>query len=208
MSIVYVLSNLAMPGMVKIGRTTADHPKVRMDQLYTVGVPLPFECEKAVDVGDEETAINLEKALHTAFGPNRVNPRREFFEIEVDQVDALLSVWPQATDVTPQVESDGDGVDEADIAAAERFKKNRRPNLNFREMGVREGSVLKSVQTGGEVTVVGDKEVEYKGEVMSLSAATKTVLETGYSIAPTPHWNFDDQSLKEIYEETYGPRAI
>ena len=203
MSIVYVLSNPAMPGLLKIGHTTND-PEVRMDQLYNApGVPLPFECEKAVDVGDEEIAKQLEKALHRAFDPSRVNPRREFFEIDIEQVEAILTAWPESKDVTPQVQSEGDEVSETDIRASERFKK-RRPNLNFREMGIPEGSVLRSLRTSDEVEVVGEKLVLYEGEQISLSRATSIVLDTENAIAPTPYWTFQDRLLKEIYEETYG----
>ena len=53
--------------------------KSRMAQLYTTGVPLPFECVYAVRVPNCE---RVETALHTAFGPDRINPRREFFEID------------------------------------------------------------------------------------------------------------------------------
>ena len=35
--IVYVLTNPAMPGLVKIGRTTREDPQVRMNELYTTG---------------------------------------------------------------------------------------------------------------------------------------------------------------------------
>ena len=42
-NIVYVLTNPAMPGIVKIGKTNRDDPQVRMNELYTTGVPLPFE---------------------------------------------------------------------------------------------------------------------------------------------------------------------
>ena len=80
-TIVYVLTNPAMPGIVKIGKTTRDNPQVRMNELYTTGVPLPFECAIAINTEDEQ-ASNLEIALHTAFGPYRLNPSREFFEIE------------------------------------------------------------------------------------------------------------------------------
>ena len=39
---VYVLTNPAMPGMVKIGKTTRDVTH-RLKDLYSTGVPLPFE---------------------------------------------------------------------------------------------------------------------------------------------------------------------
>ena len=75
--IVYLLSNPAMPRLVKIGETTRDDPQVRMGNLYSTGVPLPFDCELAIEV-ENETAV--ERALHQAFEPNRVNPRRELFK--------------------------------------------------------------------------------------------------------------------------------
>ena len=40
-SIVYALNNPAMPGIVKIGKTDRDNPMVRMNELYSTGVPLP-----------------------------------------------------------------------------------------------------------------------------------------------------------------------
>lgn len=73
--IVYLLTNPAMPGLVKIGKTTRDDLKVRMSELYSTGVPVPFECVKAVKVKDEAA---VESALHTAFGPSRVNSQRIF----------------------------------------------------------------------------------------------------------------------------------
>lgn len=74
--IVYILSNPAMPNIIKLGITTQEDVKLRMAQLYSTGVPLPFECVYAAKVSNFE---KVEKALHTAFGPDRVNPKREFF---------------------------------------------------------------------------------------------------------------------------------
>ncbi len=37
--IVYVLSNAAMPGLVKIGMTASEDAEARLAQLYTTGVP-------------------------------------------------------------------------------------------------------------------------------------------------------------------------
>ena len=41
--LVYVLSNPAMPWLVKIGQTT-NKITSRMNELNTTGVPVPFEC--------------------------------------------------------------------------------------------------------------------------------------------------------------------
>ena len=76
--IVYVLTNPAMPGIVKIGKTTRG-VSARLNELYSTGVPLPFRCAYAARVEDES---KVERAFHQAFGPDRINPRREFFDIE------------------------------------------------------------------------------------------------------------------------------
>ncbi len=72
---VYVLTNPAMTNMVKIGKMTRN-VELRIADLYSTDVPLPFECEYAAKVKDVD---ETEKAFHIAFFPNRVNPKREFF---------------------------------------------------------------------------------------------------------------------------------
>jgi hypothetical protein len=39
-----------------------------------------------------ESYHNVESALHIAFGPNRINPIREFFQSEEDQAVVILKV--------------------------------------------------------------------------------------------------------------------
>ncbi len=60
--IVYILTNPAIPNMIKLGITMQEDVKQRMAQLYTTGVPLPFECLYAARVPNY---ANVEKALHT-----------------------------------------------------------------------------------------------------------------------------------------------
>lgn len=43
LNIVYVLTNSAMPGLVKICFTAQDDANSRIAQLYTTGAPVPFE---------------------------------------------------------------------------------------------------------------------------------------------------------------------
>lgn len=47
LSIVYVLTNPAVPGLVKIGYTIQEDANARIGQLYTTGVPVPFKLEFA-----------------------------------------------------------------------------------------------------------------------------------------------------------------
>ena len=202
MSIIYVLTNPAMPGLVKIGKTTRQDPQVRMDELYSTGVPLPFECNIAVKVEDKR-ADELEKALHKAFSPNRLNPSREFFEIELYQVEAIMRTWAYE-DVTPQVNKETENLPPEDRAAATEYKRTRRPNLNFAEMGIPMESKLTSTVTEEEATVISPKKVSFREEEMSLTEATEKVGTGRARRNPTPHWKFNGRLLQDIYNETYG----
>ena len=64
LGIVYVLTNPAMPGLVKIGKTSRSEVDARLGELYSTGVPVPFDCAFAGRVEDE-TAV--ERAFHQAF---------------------------------------------------------------------------------------------------------------------------------------------
>ena len=201
-SIVYVLTNEAMPAIIKIGRTSRDSPRVRMDELYNnnTSVPLPFECAIAIKIADEQ-GPKLEKALHKAFAPDRVNPSREFFWMEPERVRAILEVWPGCEDVTTEVNQEEGNID-AD--AVKQARRRRRPNFNFAEMGIPEGDVLVSVNDEKEeATVVDEKRVLFRGEKMSLTQSTKLALETDYAPPIRFQWTYKGRNLSKIYEETY-----
>lgn len=197
---VYVLTNPAMPGLVKIGFTTQDDARRRIDALYSTSVPFPFKIEFVCKVPD---AAHVEQAIHIAFSPQRVNPKREFFEISPEQVIAILRLLhkKEITDEVVNQSREGE-VDDQSIAAGEIYTR-RRPNLNFEEMGIPVGSELVSTRNSAVVTVVGPKKVRLGDDELSLSAATKQVLQLDYAIAPAPYWTFNGRPLAEIYEDTY-----
>jgi T5orf172 domain. len=197
-SIVYVLTNPAMPGLVKIGHTGQEDTAVRLAQLYSTGVPVPFELRYACRVQNPD---EVEFALHTAFGPQRVNPRREYFRIDPEQAIAILRLL-HTEDATAEIAAQPTGIDDESLAAT-KVLRSRRPNLNFHEMGIPTGSILKSTSEGSTVTVVGPRRVCLGDAEMSLTAATRQVLQIDYDVQPSPHWTFNGRSLREIYEETY-----
>lgn len=84
---VYVLSNPAIPGYLKIGHTKAN-PFERAQQLYTTGVPEPFRVECAWYVVDSRAT---ERAIHGLLSSHRDPGRaREFFRIPLDQAAPLI----------------------------------------------------------------------------------------------------------------------
>lgn len=192
-NIIYVLTNEAMPGLVKIG-LTGDKVENRIAQLNAVpGVPLPFECYYAAEVADMK---RVESQLHQLFSEHRINPKREFFKIDPEKVVLALSIG-NFKEVTPgEVEVD------ADEQAALEKAKARRPRVNLEAIGIKPGDVLTfSRDESRTATVLPDNKVLLDGEETSLSAAAlKLLQELGYttpSAQGPAYWMFDGELLDE-----------
>lgn len=201
--IVYLLTNPVMPGLVKIGMTTREDIDARMKELYSTGVPVPFVCQFACRVKKTDCA-KIEKALHTAFSPQRINANREFFRIQVEQAKAILELFHHE-DVTEEVtdEIENDLTDEDKVA--KQNAKVRRPALNFYDMGMQKGDVLLWKEDSSiSVVVDSERKVLYEGEEVSISALSAKL--KGYNvkhIAPSKYWTYKGRTLDDIYDETY-----
>ena len=202
MSIIYAARNPAMPDLIKIGKTDQD-ADVRLSQLYTTGVPVPFKCVMAIK--PDHPAAVVEQALHRAFEPQRLNPRREFFEIDQEQVVAIMQLLGE--DVTDQVQAADDS--DSDLTATDRAARERvdrrRPNFNFREMSIEPGSKLRLYNDETKTCeVVDERRVRMDGEILSMTEATRRARGSDSPAAPLPHWRTEDGTLlSEIYNETY-----
>lgn len=195
-----------MPGLIKIGKTEQE-TDVRLSQLYTTGVPVPFKCVVAVE--PEQGAAEVEQALHKAFEPHRLNPAREFFEVEPEQIVPIMRLLGE--DVTDRVQAADDrdsGLTETDRAARERADR-RRPNFNFNEMGIEAGTELRFV--GDErvtVRVVDERRVRMGDTILSMTEATKRARDIDYAVSPMPNWRtVDGRLLRDMYNETYSLTA-
>lgn len=200
--IVYLLTNTYMPGLVKIGMTTKKEIDQRMRELYTTGVPAPFECQFACQVKKSDCA-KIEKALHTAFSPSRVNPNREFFRIQVEQAKAILELFHHedvTEEVTAEIEND---LTEEDKAASRKGQMHR-PALNFMQMGMQKGDILVWKEDSNiTISVFTERSVLYNGKEFALSALTRDLKGYKYYVAPGSYWLYKDRLLSEIYDETY-----
>lgn len=87
---VYIISNIGAFGenVYKIGMTRRLDPQERVDELGDASVPFNFDVHALIFTED---APALEAALHTAFARkklNKINPRREFFAVSLDEIKA------------------------------------------------------------------------------------------------------------------------
>ena len=89
---VYVISNIGSFGedVYKIGMTRRLDPEERIDELGDASVPFDFDIHAMIFSDD---APGLENALHKAFENkklNMVNLRREFFNVTLEEVKAVV----------------------------------------------------------------------------------------------------------------------
>jgi hypothetical protein len=191
--IIYVLTNEAMPGLVKIGLTTDDVSNRVAALSSATGVPLPFECYFAAEV---KNCSKLEKILHQLFSENRVNPKREFFRVEPERVILAISIG-EFTEVTPGVST----VDKDEQEALEKIKA-RRPKIKLDALNIKPGDVLTfSRDEAITATVLAGGKILYMGEPHSPSAAALKVLHSlGYktpSASGSEYWMYDGELLDE-----------
>lgn len=200
--IVYLLTNPVMPGLVKIGMTAQKDIEKRMRELYTTGVLVPFECQFACKVKKGD-CVKIEKALHAAFAPQRVNANREFFRIQVEQAKAILELFHH-TDVTEEVSDEIENDLTDDDKAATKKARLHRPPLNFFEMGMKKGDVLQwKDDPSVTLSVYTERTVIFEGKEMAISAVTRDLKGSKWYVAPGSYWLYNERLLSEIYDETY-----
>lgn len=202
---VYVLTNPAMPGIVKIGMTRASDAGQRIATLSSnSSVPLPFECVYACNVPD---ARRVEQALHIAFGPDRINPSREFFRTSPRQVIAVLELLHRGVEVTEEVEAEAEAqTDPEALASAVRDKRKMRPKINYLEIGLKVGDVIVFKDGITTATIAGPHTVSYQGVESSLQRVSQKLMPemVGRGVESKTRWSFGDRLLADLYEELHG----
>ncbi len=213
---VYLLTNLYMPDLVKIGRCDSDDEKkltTRVSSLYSgqSGVPVRFDIRHVIRVNNPR---HVEKELHEAFKDERVNPRREFFEVahETENEQGTIKKLIRLMNLIGEPIKVGNlqpdaGIERVDEEAHDRAarKIKRRARFNFDIVEIDEDAVLTfSKDSSITATVVGGNVIKYEGEQTTLSDATARILrekfggssKKGYS-GPL-HWEYNGEILDEL----------
>jgi plastocyanin len=190
--IVYILTNSAMPGLIKIGRTDRDLQS-RVKELNTqTGVPLAFEVHYACEVAD---SVAIEKALHDGFADDRINPKREFFRKNPERVVAILrhfAIKQEIIDENATVEF------KEEIQALNKEQTKKRESFRFDLVDIQVGTQISFVRDENiKATVIDDKKISLNGEITSLSAGAQNLLSSEYPVSGTIYWTFEGETLDE-----------
>ncbi len=186
--IIYVLINEAMPGYVKIGRTSNLEQRIR--SLDTTSVPLPFECFYACTVKDAQFA---ERQLHDAFLDHRVRSSREFFEISPERAVAALKL-AEIENITPRK----DFVETPEDQQALNQARKKRSIFNFAMVDIPVGAELVfSRDENIKAKVVDNRSIELNGEIVSLSSSAQRILGYASGVQGTAYWMYEGELLDE-----------
>lgn len=193
MAIVYVLTNPAFEDYVKVGKTVDLEQRLRT--LDNTSVPLPFRCDYAVEVDNDD---EVERLVHQTFADHRTRSSREFFEIDPQRVIAALKLT-KGKDVTPR---DDIAEDEEGIKAIEMAARRKGRSYNLVEAGLHKGDELRYVNDENVTAEVhSDKTILFEGEETSLSRSALSLLHRdGYTwkAAQGPrYWTFEGETIEE-----------
>jgi hypothetical protein len=176
---VYILTNAAMPGYIKIGLTQQDEVADRVRQLDNTSTPLPFEVYYAAKVPD---CRKLERTLHFVFGERRARLSREFFTTDPDLAKAIIELVAIKEEALTDTEQ---AITPDQRAEIETTKRGRQERLTLERLGLAPGTIL-TFAKDPTITceVAGPKTVMFRGQKQSLSQAALTVIrEMGYAWA-------------------------
>ena len=193
MRVVYILTNEAMPGLIKIGYTDKTIEKRMKELSRHSGVPLPFTCYYAVETDNK----NLEKMIHEMFDDVRLSSSREFFTIAPEKAKIALEI-SGGKDVTPTTDI---VENQSDLQALEKQRNKNR--FNFMSIGIEPNTTLEfKKDTSQTCKVMDDDQVEFRGEITSLSKSALTIItEMGYEwgkIAGPQFWMYKGKTLYEL----------
>lgn len=191
--IIYILTNEAMPGYVKIGKTNNDLEQRVRELSASTSVPLPFTVFYACIV---KNAQFVEHQLHDAFDDNRVNPKREFFRIAPERVVAALKL-AEIENITPKSDIVENKEDQDALDAARKI----RSRFNFEMVKIPVGAELYFSRDENVKAKVIDthaaNSIEFNGKKTSLSRSAQKILGYQYGVAGTDYWMYDGETLDE-----------
>lgn len=191
--VIYILTNEAMPGYVKIGKTNNNLEQRIRELSASTSVPLPFTVFYACTVKDAQF---VEHQLHDAFDDNRVNPKREFFRVAPERVVAALKL-AEIENITPKRDIVETKEDQEALDAARKI----RSRFNFEMVKIPVGAELYFSRDENIKAKVIDthaaNSIEFNGKITSLSRSAQKILGYQYGVAGTDYWMYEGETLDE-----------
>lgn len=188
---IYIMTNPALKGMVKIGYAT--DVEIRRKQLSTTALPYDYEVYATYETSGNLEDKKLHKMIDNLNPDLRVSKSREFFVMSPEEAYELL-------ESIAVISGTKDKLKKTKIAAKEK-QIVRRPAIKFTECGIPIGAELVFTEDPTlTVKVVSDRKVEYNNEITSLSGIVSKI--KGHAMQGPLYFSYNGRLLTEIAEET------
>ena len=193
--IIYIMTT-AVSGLIKIGQTGTDSYQERMRNLEANGYYNVVGLKRAfaIELDDYQEKESL---LHEIFNRQRIG-ESELFALDVELAKQLLLSFEGNVIFPKEVNKDKD---------FEEVAKNRKQGaqFSFYKKGIKDGDQIVFI-ADKDVTakVVGEREVEYAGQVWRLSPLTYHIYEQKGELTPSgsyqgaAYWSHEGKRLREL----------
>ena len=195
---VYIFTNIGMPDLIKIGYTTKD-VKERARELYTTGVPHPFDIYFA---GLVPNGRYTESLIHKLFDEYRETTNREFFRMSPEKAKLGLLI-ANPVDITPR---DEEYLTPEELSVNYLYERKRLSNFTFQQADIEFGTLLYFAKDPSITCIVySDNTVMFDGRIITLTeAARRTGLITHKEIQGPKYWMYENETLAERRKRIQG----
>jgi len=188
---IYIMTNPALKDMVKIGYAT--DVEARRKQLSTTALPYEYEVYATYETSGNLEDKKLHKMIDNLNPDLRVTSNREFFVMTPEDAYELL-------EAIATISGTKDKLKKVKVAPAKK-QVVRRPPVNFSKCGIPVGAELIFIEDPTVVAkVVGDRKVEYNGEITSLSAISDRI--KGYATPGPSYFTYNGEKVSDIAART------
>ncbi len=142
---VYILTNPRIPDLIKVGATRDLKESIRSLSAQA-GTPFPYECYFACEVEDGK-GEEIKDRLLEGFRDRRIDPTRDFLEVNPEQVKVILEGY--RSDTRESFRSSPVAEVQADI---ETHKRTRTSNYHSSKASTSYGSELVFTWKGETIT--------------------------------------------------------
>lgn len=203
---IYILVNPSFPEYVKIGY--ADNVDARVAQLNrSECTPFAFKKYAVLPVTSRLADKNVHKLIDR-FKPElrakeNVNGKiriREFFAMSAQEAVEILDTIGGIYGEAPQLfEQTSEEKDEQAMAEKAAIASERKSPFSFFKCGIKTGEVITYVNDAKiTCTVASDREINYNGQLTSLSALAKKLLNRKNGVQGTLYFSYNGEILSAL----------
>lgn len=207
--VIYILTNPSFPDYVKIGY--ADDINRQLRQLNrSECIPFAFRVYATYEVSSRLSDVKIHsiidklnpdlRSVESFQGRRRV---REFYAMSPEDAYAILEAIAEIHGCTDKLKlmtpSEEERADEQTAQEIDTERSERQSNFSFGKCQIPVGDRIEYCNDP-DITakVVDDRNVEYRGEIMSLTALAKLLTGKKYSIAGPRFFKYHGEWLNDI----------